>query len=357
MGRKANGDGEGAAMPNVLMLRPGGGYGDACFVTRVPRLLAERGHIVDVACEKSIRAVFANNPHIRKFVTVPPTHVWKDYEKVSKRYDKVYATHGHVEVGLLYRTDIKWGAVPNTTHRREKAKGKNYQDEIFKGIGLRRKAGKPEFYFTPKEQQKIWGLRDMLDRDKKKLILWQWEGSSQSKTLVYGPQYLKKAMELFPDTINYIFTWDANLQAQIPEDNRAFLAAGKVEPRESILLCKAADLVIGPESFLINAAAAFDTPKIVFMSHSTPDNLTRYFTNCQCIEPTKEVDCYPCYLIQTNFQGVYDPLKRGVCREFERNCRVWRKDFVYESLGYKCCVMLPHDEVMARIGEVLGTGR
>src|SRR5271157_4510705 len=167
MGREIVRDGEGAAMSNVLMLRPGGGYGDACFVTKVPRVLAEKGDTVDVAFDKPIQAMFANNPHINKFVTVPPTPVWKDYDHVAKRYDKVYATHGHVEVGLLYRTDIKWGAVPNTTHRREKAKGKSYQDEIFKGIGLRRQAGRPEFYFTRTEEKKIQGLRNMLDRDKK----------------------------------------------------------------------------------------------------------------------------------------------------------------------------------------------
>src|SRR5208337_565085 len=161
-------------MSNVLMLRPGAGLGDACFVTKVPRLLAEKGHTVDVACEKSVRAVFANNHHINRFVDVPATYLWEKYGEVSKRYDKVYATQGHVEVGLLYRTDVKWGGVPNSIQRREKAKGKCYQDEIFKGIGLKRQAGRPEFYFTPKEERKIWGLRDMLDRDKKKLILWQW---------------------------------------------------------------------------------------------------------------------------------------------------------------------------------------
>ena len=38
-------------------------------------------------------------------------------------------------------------------------------------------------------------------------------------------------------------------------------------------------MAIGPETGLMNAASEFDYPKVVFLSHSTHENLTRDWTN------------------------------------------------------------------------------
>lgn len=343
-------------MPRALIVRPGHALGDAIFTTPIPRLAAEKGYDVDIACEESCRPIFANNPHIHDFIEVPQLHNPKMREfvegfgKILERYDTVLHAHGYVEVGLMYRTDTCWGSIPVGAQRREIAKGKNYMDEILANLGFEERGLKPEFYFTPEEETEMTEMREHLNSLDQKLILWQWDGSTQSKILVWGPTYLDATLRKYPKSIHYIFTQDANLKAQIPNDKRVIDGfEASVPVRDSIKLCRIADLVIGPESFLTNAAGAFDTPEILFFSHSAPENLSKYYENCFNVIPLPQVTCHPCYLIQINFQHIYDPLKRGVAREFERSCREWNPDFIYESLGCKCCYHLPHEEILQAI--------
>lgn len=349
----------------VLVIRPGHALGDAVFVSPVPRLLTEQGYEVYMACEQAVRPVFFNNPYIAGYVETPPTHELEaaqqfieNLPELVKDYDEVLHAHGHVEVGLIYRTDTVWGCVPNTTERRAKAKGVSFQDTIYKNLGLSATGVLPEFYFTDEEKDRIAELRAQLDRDGRKLIVWQWEGSTQSKILVHAPWYLRQVMEQHPNTVHYVFSDSPNLRAQIPQDDRVMDGFGiGTVVRDSIKLCQVADLVIGPESFLPCAAGAFDTPKIIFFSHTDPVNWTKYYTNCHPIKPLPSVTCYPCYLIQINFRFVYDPLRRSVAREFENACQVWNPQFKYESLGVECCYHLPHDEVLKKTTDVLGGNR
>ena len=69
--------------------------------------------------------------------------------------------------------------------------------------------------------------------------------------------------------------------------------AGKWSVRKTMLMTKYANLIISPETFVLNAAGAFDTPKIALLSHSTEENLTKYFKNC--ISITGKAECYPCH--------------------------------------------------------------
>jgi hypothetical protein len=57
--------------------------------------------------------------------------------------------------------------------------------------------------------------------------------------------------------------------------------------------------VVGTESAIINSVA-FETPlKIVLLSHSTHENLTRDWFNTIAIEPAN-VHCYPCHRIHND---------------------------------------------------------
>lgn len=339
---------------NTLMLRPGKALGDACFVSFIPKLIAKQGHTVDVMCEPKVRPVFQNNPYIREFIDIPKgDKADEEFNTTKESYDHVYHAHGHVEVGLMYRSDARWGSIPTAHERRKRAVGKSFQQAILKGIGLKHKARLPEFYFDKGEEKGMKEARQRLDADGKKLVLWQWNGSTQSKVLVHGPEYLKWTMEKFPNSIHYVYCQYWDLRAQIPKDRRVLDAMDNTSIRNSIRLAKIADLVIGPESFLPCAAGAFDTPKIIFFSHSAPENWAGLYKNCYPILPNKEVTCSPCYMLQINFQGVFDPYLRGIAREFEQNCRVWNPEFLYESLGAKCCYHLPHEQVKETIAKVL----
>lgn len=346
-------------MKRALLFRPGHAMGDAVFVTPLPRLLKKEGYdVVDVACQKHNFDVFKGNPYIDEMIEVPRiedgTKEWNDkFQERIKTYDKMLAASGHVEMGLLQRTDADWGAIPSGKERQEKAKGVSYQDYIFNSMGLEYTGQLPEFYFDDEEKEQIRIMKEELEKDKMKLVLWNWTGSSKSKELVFGPMYLQKVLEKHQHSMHYVFTQNPNMIGQIPEHPRAFNAWGASSVRNTIMMCSIASLVIGPESFLVNAAAAFDVPKMIFFSHSAPENLAKYYKNCMAVVPMDTVKCHPCYLIHVDFRTVFHPEKRAIAREYERNCETATNKNPFRMMGYKCCFFLPHNEIVSNIVSTL----
>jgi ADP-heptose:LPS heptosyltransferase len=57
-----------------------------------------------------------------------------------------------------------------------------------------------------------------------------------------------------------------------------------------------ADLVIGTETGLLNAAGHMDTPKIITLSHSSQEMLTKHWVNVVQLEQPQGVGCskHPC---------------------------------------------------------------
>lgn len=344
-------------MPKAIIIRPGHAIGDAVFVTPIPRLLSEKGYEVHIACMKHNQEVFAHNPYVSKFIELPDSnnfHVWaKEFGDEIKKYDEVFRCSGHVEVGLLYRTDSRWGVIPGAIERRERAAGINYQDRILEGLGFEQRGLLPEFYFSPEELQSMELVLESKERNKEKLVIWQWDGSSMSKKLVFAPVYLRDLLKKKQHLQHYIFTPDGNFQGLIPDHPKVHNAWGKSGIRNTIQLCAMADLVVGPESFTVNAAAAFEVPKVIFFSHSAPENLAKHYHNCFAVVPMQEVECHPCYLIHVDFRNVFHPEKRALARMYEKHCQTYDPKFPYRVTGYKCCFYLPHNNIMQTMNKVL----
>jgi ADP-heptose:LPS heptosyltransferase len=89
--------------------------------------------------------------------------------------------------------------------------------------------------------------------------------------------------------------------------------AGKWPIRKSLVMTQYADLVIGPETGVLNAAAGLETPKILFLSHSTHENLSKHWINVTPLHSL--VKCHPCHVLHFNPNSCpIDPvLKTPVC--------------------------------------------
>jgi len=59
-------------------------------------------------------------------------------------------------------------------------------------------------------------------------------------------------------------------------------------------------MVGGPETGLLNAAACMEIPKVVLLSHSSNENLTRDWVNVVPMEP-QNTHCYPCHMMHYNW--------------------------------------------------------
>jgi ADP-heptose:LPS heptosyltransferase len=344
-------------MPKALVIRPGHAIGDAVFVTPIPRLLSEKGYEVHVACMAHNNEVFANNPYVTKTIPLPSAAEFgkwvEEFRDERAQYSEVFRCSGHVEVGLLYRTDSRWGAIPSAPERRHRAKNVVYQDRILEALGFEERGLLPEFYFTKEENDAMERMYEDKTKKKEQLVLWQWDGSSGSKTLTFAPVYLRDILKKKQHVRHYVFTPNPNLQGLIPESPKVHNAWGKSGIRNSIQLAAMADLVVGPESFMVNAAAGFQTPKVIFFSHSAPDNLAKYYENCFAAVPIESVDCHPCYLIHVDFRNVFHPEKRALARLYEKHCQTYDPKFPYRVTGYKCCFYMPHNNIMNTISQAL----
>jgi ADP-heptose:LPS heptosyltransferase len=137
------------------------------------------------------------------------------------------------------------------------------------------------------------------------IILWVLAGSSFHKAYPYA-EYVARHVLDNSDSVIYTV---GDVVASLLEwkHPRTFNRSDQWSIRKTMLMTKYADLVIGPETGVMNAAGCFDTPKIIFLSHSSEENLTKYWENVHPIHPGL-LKCHPCHkLIYTNDQCVVEP--------------------------------------------------
>ena len=340
------------------IFRGGAAIGDALFCSAMPRLLRDEGYDeVVVGCKPVTAPIWENNPHVARVELFPERdqddEAWyqKWVEDEKAKYSRIINTSGHIEVSFLSRTDLDYGLWPKLEEARDRAAGVSYQDYLYGRCGFDAVGVLPEIYFSTEEQEIVEQNKRL--KDGRKLILWQTQGSTRSKQLVKMPEWLTWAMQEFPDAVHYVWCADPDLSARLPKGPVKNMW-GATSVRESLRLVASADLVVGPESFLVNAAPAFGVPTIIFFSHSLPDNLSRYY--CDSVAITPNCECHPCYLIGINFRRVHNIWQRRVARECERGCQTPDPNYEYRKLGYRCCLEIDDEQVYQALAKIIGNG-
>jgi ADP-heptose:LPS heptosyltransferase len=76
---------------------------------------------------------------------------------------------------------------------------------------------------------------------------------------------------------------------------RVVCLSGEINIRQTLALARECDAVIGGETGVLNAVAFEpDVRKVVLLSHSSRENLTKHWLNAAAIEPVSTA-CYPCH--------------------------------------------------------------
>jgi len=150
----------------------------------------------------------------------------------------------------------------------------------------------PEMHFTPLEEQMAQICRKGLED--RFFILWSLSGSSFHKLYPWAPYVAGELNKNFRKEICIVTVGDHLCRILEWQNDSTVNRSGHWTIRQSMLMTKYADLVIGPETGILNAAACYDTPKIVFLSHSSQENLTKYWKKCTSLHSDK-AKCYPCH--------------------------------------------------------------
>ncbi|HXN95975.1 MAG TPA: glycosyltransferase family 9 protein [Candidatus Acidoferrales bacterium] len=138
----------------------------------------------------------------------------------------------------------------------------------------------PKMHFYATEAERSWAKKERAKMGEF-VIAWALAGSSVHKTWPYLDAAVASIMLDFPQVHIAFLGGEA---AQILEQGwekeaRVHRRSGKWSIRESLAFMGQADMAIGPETGLMNAAAQLSYPKVVFLSHSSHENLTRDWVN------------------------------------------------------------------------------
>lgn len=288
-------------MRRALVIRYGA-HGDAIQASSIFPALKERGFKVAVDTTPQGEEVLRHDPHIDMLMVstadqVSPKHI----EHRSAGFDRVIVLNDVTEGALLKspdRLDYYWA-----DSVRRYVCAHNYVEFIHIVAEVSFTGNRQRFYATPDERV---GAEQFKARIRRPLIVWAIAGSAQHKI---WPGLARGMVRVLQETGAHIVAVGGPADQKLAASIRLFGAGyhsqfearttwlvGAMPIREVMALAQVADVVVGPETGVLNAVAMEPNAKVVMLSHSTVENLTRDWLNATSVEPNSKVaPCWPCH--------------------------------------------------------------
>lgn len=169
----------------------------------------------------------------------------------------------------------------------------------------------PAQRFYPTDDERAWARKER-NKIGGRIILWSLSGSAVHKTWPYLDAVIARLMLRDKDT-KVVLTGDhlcQVLEAGWETESRVVRKSGVWTIRETLAFAQVADVVVGPETGVLNAVGFESVPKVITLSHSSIENLTRDWVNCTNLVPTTA--CYPCHQLHYSFEHCYRDDETGV---------------------------------------------
>ena len=280
---------------NTVVVVRYGGIGDMLIVSPLYRVLKERGYYVIANVSTETKRVLDGNPYIDEFIvqtryTIPNTQLKEYFDSLRKRYGTVINLCETLERSLLIEKekDPELYSLPH--EERHSRFNINYSDFVFQRAGVDITGLKPELYLTETERV-LLNLFKIRHKDFFN-IQWQASGSSWHKLYPCVSDVVDYLLDSYPD-IQVFLTGGDNITLNSWDRPRLHNRILKWDVRQSIIATSVMDLVVSPETGVLNAAGAFEVPKIGLLTHSSKENLTKYFINDYSIQ--SQAPCSPCH--------------------------------------------------------------
>lgn len=288
-----------------------GAIGDAIQTSSIFAAAKKAGYHVTFYCNVNGWLVTKNDPNVDHFSVQDedqiPNHLLGEFwVNMKTRFDKVINLSESVERTLL--------AIPGTVQHtwpasmRRKHMNCNYL-EFMHDIAEFEYSPAQKFYPTPEET--AWALAE-----KKRLgktVLWSLAGSSVHKIWPWNDQIIARLL-MHDAQIKIVLVGDTLcqlLEQGWEKEGRVIKRSGIWSIRQSLAFAQVADMVIGSETGVLNAVGFDAVTKIVTMSHSSVENLTRDWMNCTSLMP-KHTPCYPCHQLHYSFDHCNQHGESGV---------------------------------------------
>lgn len=290
-----------------------GAFGDALQTASIFPELKKQGYHVTFYTAPMGYEVTKEDPNVDRFIIqdtdqVPNAELGPYWKYWKKRYDKF--------INLSESVEGEWLALPGRTKHewpyslRKKYMNVNYL-EFMHDLAEVPFTIHQKFYSTTEE--KNWA-KQQRDRMGEFVVVWSLAGSSVHKTWPYLDKIIARLM-LHNPGIEVVLVGDylcQLLEQGWENEVRVHRKSGKWTIRQSLAFLEQADMVIGPETGVLNAAAYLDVPKIITMSHSSVENLTRDWKNCESLIP--KTSCWPCHRLHYSFEHCWKNEETGTAQ-------------------------------------------
>lgn len=272
-----------------------GGLGDMLQISPIIASLKDLGYHTTIYTTPSAYPVIENDPHLDNVILqdkdqVPNNELFEFWETISKKYDKFINLSESVEgsfLALQGRAPFMW-----PKDARDRYMNINYDEfaHLIAGVPKKHHA---KFYPTDIEKRSMAKCREAIGG---RLIMMSISGSSVHKIYPWMDQVIVHFMLNYSD-VKFVLVGaqaDQFLESPWTAEKRVILKSGKLTVRESMTLAAMCDCVVGPETGMLNSVSYEKVPKVILLSHSTVENLTRDWTNTQSLA-ADDCPCYPCH--------------------------------------------------------------
>lgn len=269
-----------------------GGHGDALWASSACWHLKQQGYHVTFYASKHGAEVVRHDPNIDEVFGLPDGALndaeflaWRAHQ--APKFDKWVDLLGSVENRLLFHE------TSNEFFQRHEIRHKladtNYLEAVHDYAGVPHEWHQ-KFYPTGDERKWAEKMRAMLDGP---VVVIAPAGSGPVK---YWP-HTQRLMELLAEHKIYsIALGDIRDEGVVGCEPYGIFVGMEWPVRAALAYAQLADAVVATESLVANAVAFEPMLKIIALSHSSHENLTKHWPATAAVRPQK-LACYPCHRI------------------------------------------------------------
>lgn len=294
-----------------------GGIGDNLISASVLRPLKRQGYKIEVLTNDKYGCVFLNNPFVDKLTMLPDGHIppgpnWNEwFEKRSKEYE-LFVHLSHTCEGR-HALNVGSAAFWWPAHYRRKICAGSYLETVHDIVGVAHDFG-PVFFPTEEEIGRAIKTKEEIGFDR--YLLWVISGSRIDKVHPYSGMIIARLIREL--NINVMMMGFGNTQfehaktivehvrrqngsdkglrtALTPQDNDPG-GHQHWDTRRSLTQALYADVVVSPDTGIAWAVAMEAMPKVILLSHASPENITKHWNNTLTLHADPAmVPCWPCH--------------------------------------------------------------
>ena len=286
-----------------------GGFGDQIQASALFPELKRQGYHLTVLTTETGQSIIRHDPHVDEWFLVDRNQV---PNAELAWFWRVTAKHYHKFINLNESVEGTFLAMPGRVQHgwphalRHRLLNQNYAEHAAAIAEIPFRA-EGKFYPTKEERSRalehVNKLRDdanagntIGERDQATFnILWVLAGSSPHKFTPHQDVVVRAVLSRLRRATVTLVGDDACriLEAGWEQEPRVYCRSGELPIRDTLALAQVMDLVIGPETGVMNAVAFEPMRKIVLLSHSSAENLTKHWLNTTAIAGRSA--CWPCH--------------------------------------------------------------